>query len=250
MFRDVLRVYDSDCILYDTSLEETRVDAGTGDYTSSVPRPVKFEFNWTLWLAVLTVWALIFVFTRQSVISMRWLFYLSWPLRIAFLFVMVLFGMQLKNGDIGVTEYLFGTLAPTKKYAWEKLEKDTSNNLWEALQHSEIWLDAASQSLYSVGVSYWTSYGSYCRIDKPVVGDAVHILAFDTLCSVFAGLFIFTVVGHLRAEELPFDARGNEGVFIGVPYSFAISTDNPPLWSCLFFATWFLFGLSSSFGNA
>ena len=67
--------------------------------------------------------------------------------------------------------------------------------MWEELSTSLIWTDAATQAIYSIGISMWTTYGSYNSVAKPVVGDALIIVSYDTLYSFFAGIAMFAVVG-------------------------------------------------------
>ena len=108
MYRDVLKVYDEDCIIYNTSLDGTRYDIGLENYTSSIERKMAFEFNWQVWGCLMGVWFIIFLLVSRGVHSMRYILYISLPLSLVFIFCLLMFSIQLEGGAAGVREYLFG----------------------------------------------------------------------------------------------------------------------------------------------
>ena len=121
MYKDILKVYDQDCIIYDTSLENTPHDVSSGEYTLGIERPAIFEFNWQVWVAMLIVWAVIFLSNRRSVDTLKYVIYFVFPLSLIAIFVLVLFGITLGDGvSEGVETYLWGK--SDKEYTlWEEL---------------------------------------------------------------------------------------------------------------------------------
>ena len=92
----------------------------------------------------------------------------------------------------------------------------------------------------------WTTYGSYNRLEKPVVDDAIIIVAYDTLYSFFAGISMFAVVGYLDHEKFPVkEENGPDLAYIGMPSAIAMETENPEIWSCILFGVWFIFALDT-----
>ena len=226
MYRDILKVYDQDCIIYDTSLDNTAYDAGSGDYSSSIERVMTYEFNWQVWCAMLVGWAAIFLACHRSVDTIKYVIYVTFPLSLVFMLVLILFGVTLGCGaSDGVNEYLWG-------------KSDREYRLWDELQTSLIWTDAATQAIYSCGLGMWSTYGSYKSVTAPVVGDGIAIVVMDTAYAFLAGIAMFSVVGYLRHEGFPLEGeKGLEMAFIALPTAIAMRTESPRFWSaCLFFS--------------
>ena len=99
MYKNVLRIYDSDCIIYDTELENSNLDTDSkNNYSSTVHRETTFEFNWQVWFGVLAVWVLVYIFNSRGVHSMKYVVYVSFPLSLVFIFILLLFGVTLGYG--------------------------------------------------------------------------------------------------------------------------------------------------------
>ena len=131
MYRDVLKVYDSNCILYNTDLEQTNLDVGSGNYMLSASRATSFVLNWEVLIACSVCWILVFIGNRRGVYSFQYISYLIFPMTIACMFILVLWSVTLEGSTEGYKEYLLG-------------KPDSETNMWEALQNPEIWLDAAN----------------------------------------------------------------------------------------------------------
>ena len=65
MYKDILMVYDSDCNIYDPSLENSDYGIGSDDYHSGIERDVNLEFNWNAWFAMVFTWILVFILNRS-----------------------------------------------------------------------------------------------------------------------------------------------------------------------------------------
>ena len=108
LYRKILKVYNEDCTLYDTSLYGTELEIGSEEYPENISSELKFEFCWNIWLAVILVWAMLFLTSYNGVKSMKWVIRIGMPLQIIMIFVLVLTGMTLSNGDEGIQMYLSG----------------------------------------------------------------------------------------------------------------------------------------------
>ena len=200
----------------------------------SIERATTFEFNWQVWFAMLLVWAALFLATRRSVDTIKYVIYWTAPLSVVFMIILILFGVSLGCGaSEGINEYL-----------WGKPDRETS--VWELLGTSRIWTDAATQGIYSVGITSWGAYGSYKSYTDPVVGDGIRIALMDTAYSFLAGIAMFSVVGYLRHEGFPLEGdKGLEMAFIALPTAIAMRTRSPRFWSCCLFVSFVSFGYDS-----
>ena len=141
LYRDVLKVYDQDCYFYDSSLEKTKYDVGSGDFPSSIFREASMNFSWQVYFCTIAIWSFCMVLNWKGVTSMRFIYYFSVPLSVVFLVSMLLFGILLGNGNSeGVRQYLFG-------------DAESTDFKWGALANWNLWSDAARQNLYSIGVT-------------------------------------------------------------------------------------------------
>ena len=108
MYKEVLRVYDQDCIIYNPKLDGSEYDSGSSTYESSIERETSFQFNWPVWFAMITTYLLVLFFNSKSVTTIRYIVIVSWPLSILFLFVLVMKAITLDGGADGVYEYIWG----------------------------------------------------------------------------------------------------------------------------------------------
>ncbi|KAL9952411.1 hypothetical protein ACROYT_G039661 [Oculina patagonica] len=71
--------------------------------------------------------------------------------------------------------------------------------VWTRLADPKVWIDAASQILYSltIGFGVLIGFASYNRKDNDVYKDALLISLVNCGTSVFAGFVVFAVVGHM-----------------------------------------------------
>ena len=184
-YRDVLKLYDEDCVLYDTEFYGTDYEIGKTDYVGP-PKKDDFEFAWEIWLAWLSVWVMLYFIHRNSISSMRLVQYIGFPLSLIAIFVTLALGVTRGEGvKDGVLEYLNGP--PDGK------------SMDEILSKSDIWSGAFGKVLFSLGVTVWTTFGSYNSIKEPILEGAVKIAFVDTAYAVINGIGIFSIVGYLRS---------------------------------------------------
>jgi SNF family Na+-dependent transporter len=62
-----------------------------------------------------------------------------------------------------------------------------------------VWADAAGQIFFSIGVcmGIMTSYGSYNKVDKPIIMDNMIIAISNSMFSFVAGFAVWSIVGYL-----------------------------------------------------
>ena len=111
MYRDILKVLDKDCAIYNTDLDGTAYDV---DSITNIEKETSFQFNWHVWFAMMILWILIFIFNSHSVKSIEVLVTFSYPFSIFFMLVFLIKAITLGNGvSEGVFEYFWGD--PTKE---------------------------------------------------------------------------------------------------------------------------------------
>ena len=183
---------------------------------------------------MLIVWLAIFLACRRSVDTIKYVVYYTFPLSLVFMFIFIVFGVTLGCGvSDGINEYLWG-------------KPDKHQHLWNELNTSSIWVDASTQAIYSIGVTMWSTYGSYRSYTEPVVGDGIKIALMDTAYSILAGFGMFSVIGYLRHEGFPLEGeKGLEMAFIALPTAISMRTAWSPFWSSLLFISFFSFGYDS-----
>ncbi|XP_019112069.2 sodium- and chloride-dependent neutral and basic amino acid transporter B(0+) [Larimichthys crocea] len=122
------------------------------------------------------------------------------------------------------------------------------------LTEGQVWKDAASQTFFSLGIAFGgvMTQASYANFHNNIVLDSFVVSTVNHVTSVFAGLAIFSVLGHMaHIYGKPVGAVVKEGfglAFIAYPEALA-KLPISSLWSFLFFLMLFLVGLDSQFTN-
>ena len=107
MYRDVLKVYDQDCVIYDSGLDGTAYDVDS--IKSNIDRETTWQFNWHVWFAMMIIWVLIFIFNSCSVRTIEPLAAFSWTFSLIFMFMFLIKANTLGNGiHSGVHEFIWG----------------------------------------------------------------------------------------------------------------------------------------------
>ncbi|XP_072296600.1 sodium- and chloride-dependent GABA transporter 2-like [Eucyclogobius newberryi] len=120
------------------------------------------------------------------------------------------------------------------------------------LADPQVWMDAASQILFSYAVSTGclASLGSYNQRDNNCYKDAFCLCLLNSATSVFAGFAIFSVLGFMSYElgvGIKTVAESGPGLaFIAYPHAVAMMP-LPQLWSVFFFMMILFLGLDSQF---
>lgn len=68
---------------------------------------------------------------------------------------------------------------------------------WERLLDPLVWLDAATQIFFSLGLAFGTmvAYASYNSIHENTLRDAIKISVANCMTSLFAGVVVFSILG-------------------------------------------------------
>eukprot|EP00088_Acartia_fossae_P002002 TRINITY_DN10790_c0_g1_i1.p1 TRINITY_DN10790_c0_g1~~TRINITY_DN10790_c0_g1_i1.p1 ORF type:complete len:615 (-),score=33.84 TRINITY_DN10790_c0_g1_i1:508-2088(-) len=123
---------------------------------------------------------------------------------------------------------------------------------WAKLGNLSVWLAAAGQVFFSLGISWGgiIMFGSYNRFHDRVHIDAHVVSIADFLTSLIASIVIFSTLGHTAHElGVPIQAvaKGGQGLaFVAYPEALA-QLPAPHFWCFLFFSMLFLLGLDSEF---
>ena len=71
-------------------------------------------------------------------------------------------------------------------------------NKWERLSDPQIWMDAATQMFFtlSLGFGALISFASYMPLKNNCVRDAYTVVLINCGTSLFAGIVVFSILGH------------------------------------------------------
>ncbi|XP_002741555.1 sodium- and chloride-dependent GABA transporter 1-like [Saccoglossus kowalevskii] len=123
---------------------------------------------------------------------------------------------------------------------------------WEKLLDPQVWVDAASQIFFSlgVGISSLISLGSYNKYSNNIVIDSLVVCFVNCGTSFYAGFMVFATLGFMAHEqnvEVSEVVDSGPGLtFITVPTAIA-EMPGAQFWSILFFFMLLLLGLDSQF---
>ena len=115
-YKDVLKVYNDDCVLYDTSLYGTDLEIGHSSTSGNLfvhsdydgPQGFNTRFCWNVAFATIVAYILVFIGTIDGTKSIRVVSWISLPIQGINIALLVLTGMTLANSHLGIKMYLFG----------------------------------------------------------------------------------------------------------------------------------------------
>merc|ERR1711994_992246 len=195
--------------------------------------------GWEVYLATLAVWIIVYFIMWKGVNSSSYVVWVTVPLPIFFIFVMIMNGLTLENADAGIRMYLKG-------YDLEGNPPD----ICDKLSDGKMWAQACGQIFFSLGICMgtMTSYSSCNPVDKPIIGDGFKIAFINAGISFFSGFAVFSTVGYLVGIGSPVaDKTASIGLAF-VAYPAAIETmPAPNLWAFILSVTLFTLGIDSSF---
>ena len=175
----------------------------------------------------------------KGVKSSSYVVWVTVPLPIIFIVIMMMNGLTLDNSDAGLRMYLKGYDA-----------EGNPPNLIEKLTNGKMWSQACGQIFFSLGVCMGTmcSYSSFNPIDKPIIGDAIKIALINSCLSFLCGFAVFSVVGYLIGIGSPVSSQTASIGLAFIAYPAAVETmPAPNFWAFILALTLFTLGIDCAF---
>jgi len=187
-------------------------------------------FSVQAFFATLFVWFICFLAVFKGVHSSSYIVWFTVPVPLVFIIVMVINNLTLEGAGNGIDKYLNGTPGMEIK--------------------NSVWADAVGQIFFSLGVcmGIMTSYGSYNKVEKPIIMDNMIISLCNSTVSFISGFAVWAVVGFLEAKDsLAKSKTASMGLaFIAYPTACDMMQWSN-LWAFLLGCTLFLLGVDSAF---
>merc|ERR1719494_999013 len=138
--------------------------------------------RWQLALTLLLAWIGIYFCIWKGVKSSGKVVYVTATFPYLVLVILLIRGVTLPGASNGIMFYL--------------------NPEWEKLKTPQVWVDAASQIFYSLGIGFGSlvAMGSYNKYNNNVFADALIVSLTNCLTSVFAGFVVFSVLGFISYQ--------------------------------------------------
>jgi len=216
LYKDVIQSVDSECREYTTADDSFIV----------VP---------TL-IALIVQYILIFLITMKGTKSAGFIVYLTVPMPVILILIMLIRGATLEGAGDGIIWYLSGFPGgPT---------------VVEQLKNPSIWSDAVGQIFFSLGIcmGVLTSLSSYNKKEKPILADAHILPILNSTVSLFAGFAVFTIIGYLRTKYPDQETKSSSFALAFEAYPTALLEIKGSNFRCfLLFLTLFSLGLDTAF---
>lgn len=222
-YRDIAKTINEDC---------TDLDTKTVITSTSI-------FGWEVYLATLAVWVIVYFIMWKGVNSSSYVVWVTVPLPVFFIVIMIINGLTLDGASRGIDMYLKG-------YDSEGNAPDIGSKLADV----KMWAQACGQIFFSLGICMgtMTSYSSYNDKRKPIIGDAFRIGLTNSFISFCAGFAVFSTVGYLIEIKSPVASNVASIGLAFIAYPAAIETmPAPNLWAFILSITLFTLGIDSAF---
>lgn len=177
-------------------------------------------------------WVIIFFILFKGIKSSGKVVYFTATFPYVVLFILLIRGALLEGAGDGIRYFL--------------------NPDWSKLQRAEVWVEAATQIFYSLGIGFGSliAFGSYNKFNNNVVRDAVCLSITNCCTSLLAGFVVFCVLGNMAFKtDTPIDKVVKSGpglVFVVYPEGLA-NMPISPLWGVLFFFMILTIGIDTQF---
>lgn len=183
-------------------------------------------------LCLLIGWVLVYLCLFKGIKSSGKVVYFTATFPYFLLFVLMVRGATLEGASKGLKYYLKPDFAK--------------------LADANVWAQAATQICYSLGIGFGSliTFGSYNKFENNCIKDAISISLINCCTSLFAGMAIFCVLGHMAfnlGKEVQEVVTSGPGlVFVVYPEGIA-QMPISPLWAVLFFFMILTIGLDTQF---
>ena len=188
-----------------------------------------------VYLCTIIAWVIIYFCVFRGVKSSSYVVWVTVPLPIVLVLILVIRGATLDGADDGIDLYLNG---------------EDSVNSNKALEDDQMWSDATGQIFFTLSIcmGVMTSYGSYNKTTKPVILDSFVIAIVNSTVSFISGFAVFSTIGYLRHINSPVSSQMTSFGLAFIAYPTAASTmTGANFWNFLLFTTLFLLGIDSAF---
>ncbi|KAK1161062.1 hypothetical protein AOXY_G19947 [Acipenser oxyrinchus oxyrinchus] len=188
--------------------------------------------RWNLCLCLLLSWIIVYLCILKGVTSSGKVVYFTATFPYVILVMLFIRGVTLDGAWKGIKFYL------TPQF--------------DHLLTSKVWIEAALQIFYSLGVGFGglLTFASYNTFHQNIYRDTFIITLGNAFTSILAGFAIFSVLGYMSQElGVPVDqvAKAGPGLaFVVYPQAMTM-LPLAPFWSFLFFFMLLTLGLDSQF---
>ncbi|XP_041672618.1 sodium- and chloride-dependent GABA transporter 2-like [Cheilinus undulatus] len=190
--------------------------------------------KWELLLCLLACWVACYFCIWKGVRSTGKVVYFTAVFPYVTLAILLVRGLTLPGAWQGVVYYLY---------------PDPSH-----LADLQVWMEAASQVLFSYGVASGTiiTLGSYNKVKNNCYRDSLWLCLLNSSTSFVAGFAVFSALGYIAHQQgLPINMVVESGpglAFIAYPQAVAMMP-LPQLWAACFFIMLILLGLDTLFAG-
>lgn len=192
------------------------------------------EMSTTLVIASLFCWLCIYFSVVKGVTSVSYVVYVTMPVPILFLLIMMIKSLTLEGSDQGISDYL--------------------STDFSKLQDAQLWLDATSQCFFSLSVcmGVMTAYSSFNQSGSVALDEKVVAFA-DVSIAFVSGFCIYGVLGHLNMRSAAsgdgknYLAEGGTSLVFKVFPAVLLTFEAAGFFSFIFFFMLFLLGIDSAF---
>ncbi|KAG9491232.1 hypothetical protein GDO78_006543 [Eleutherodactylus coqui] len=190
------------------------------------------HIRWNLCLCLFLAWTIVYLCILKGVKSSGKVVYFTATFPYLILIMLLIRGVTLDGAWIGVKFYL------TPQF--------------DHLLSSKVWIEAALQIFYSLGVGFGglLTFASYNTFHQNIYRDTFIVTLGNAFTSILAGFAIFSVLGYMSKElGVPVDqvAKAGPGLaFVVYPQAMTMLPLSP-FWSFLFFFMLLTLGLDSQF---
>lgn len=190
--------------------------------------------KWQLVLCVFLVFVILYLALFKGVSSSGKVVWVTATAPYIILTLLLLRGVLLPGAGQGVMYYI----------------QPNVNKLLE----TQVWVDAAVQVFYSVGVGFGVhlTYASYNPFHNNCYRDCLMTTVVNSFTSFYSGFVIFVYLGYMAVKQgVPIEHVATEGhglVFQVYPEAIA-TLPGGPIWAVLFFVMLLTLGLDSAMGG-
>jgi len=220
--------YNADC--------ETSAADFFQDMTKLAPDIYSGEgvMSWPLVLSSVFCWIFIYFSVVKGVTSVSYVVYVTVPVPVLFLLIMMIKALTLDGSDQGISDYL------------------TTD--FSKLADAQLWLDATSQCFFSLSVcmGVMTAYASFNQSGSVALDEKVVAFA-DVSIAFVSGFCIYGVLGHLNlgavddGDDINYSKEASTSLVFKVFPEVLLTFEAAGFFSFVFFFMLFLLGIDSAF---